>query len=109
MTDPILMSVATALATKAATGLYELVKQKFGRHPERARALEAAEGKPAGSAEVATLAEALAAAGREDPAFAQQLRAATRVDVRNVVSGTVSGHVVQVAGDVQGNIELGGR
>ena|SRR5947209_7837436 len=108
MTDPIWMSVATALATKAAGDLFDLVKRRFGKHPERARALESASGAAADSAAVGTLAEALAATEREDPGFGAELRAAlTKVDVRNVVSGQVTGNVVQVAGDVSGGIHLG--
>ena len=111
MTDPIWMSVATALATKAASGLYDLVKQRFSKHPERAKALESATGAAADSAEVGELAEALAATEREEPGFGEQLRVAlTRVDtqINNVVSGTMNGGAVfQVAGDISGDIRMG--
>jgi hypothetical protein len=107
MTDPILISVAGTLAGKAATELYELVKRRFRRHPERAAALAAAVRDSAGSAEVVTLAEALAVTEREDPDFGRQLRAALpQLEVRNVVSGTVTGTVVQIGGDVTGGIQL---
>ena len=107
MTDPIWMSVATALATKAAGSLFDLVKKRFSKNPERARALESASGAAADSAEVGTLAEALAATEREEPGFGAELRAAmTKVDVRNVV-GPVTGNVVQIAGDMTGDLNMG--
>lgn len=113
MTDPIWMSVATTLATKAAGTLFDLVKQRFGKHPERTRALAAASGAAPDSAAVGTLAEALAATEREEPGFGEELRVAltkvdvhTEIDRRNVVTGTVTGNVVQ-AGEVHGGIHFG--
>ena len=113
MTDPIWMSVAATLATKAAGTLFDLVKQRFGQHPERAKALAEVSGAAPDPAAVGTLAEALAATEREEPGFGEELRVAlTKVDVhsktdmRNVVSGTVTGTVVQ-AGEVHGGIHFG--
>lgn len=114
MTDPILTAIAAALATKAATGLYDLVRRRFSRHPERARALEAAAGAAPDSAPAQALADALAATEREDPGFAEELRAEwVKIEqtdrsggVRNVVSGNVTGNVIQVDGNVSGGINL---
>jgi hypothetical protein len=108
MPEPILTSIATALATKAATGLYELVKQKFSKDPEAAKALESAEAAPGEPEPVKALAERLAAAERDDPEFAEALRTgwaqhAESGGVINQISGTVHGKVVQ-ARDIHGNI-----
>jgi hypothetical protein len=108
MPEPILVSIATALATKAATGLYDLVKKKFSRDPEDTRALEAAEAAPGEAEPITALAERLEAAERADPEFARQLRDgwaqhAETGGVVNQVSGTVHGKVVQ-ARDIHGNI-----
>lgn len=113
MTEPILVSVAGALASRAATGLYELVKRAFSGRQEATRALEAAEGAEEGSPEVERLAEELAAAQREDPAFGEELRKqwlsvhqqAQYGGVTNQVSGDVSGKVVQ-ARDIHGDISF---
>jgi hypothetical protein len=108
--DPILMSIATALATKAATGLYELVKKKFNRDPEAVAALEAAEAAPEEAAPIEALAERLEVAERADPEFAEALRTgwaqhAESGGVINQVSGNVTGKVVQ-ARDIHGNISF---
>ncbi|MGH3624157.1 MAG: hypothetical protein ACRDQ5_20595 [Sciscionella sp.] len=115
MTEPILVSIAGALASRAATGLYELVKRAFSGRPHATRALEAAEGAAEGSPEVERLAEELAAAQREDPAFGEELRTkwnalsvrqqAQYGGVTNQISGEVSGRVVQ-ARDIHGDISF---
>lgn len=115
MTEPIWLPVATALATKAATGLYELVVKRFAHHPDRQRALTEAAGAAPDSAEVHALAEAVHATEREDPEFAKQLRTEfQKLEItqqnysggRPNVTGDVSGRVVQVSGDVAGSINL---
>src|SRR5262249_44758370 len=108
--EPILISIATALATKAATGLYDLVKKKFSKDPEGTKALEAAETAPQDAEPVKDLAERLAVAQEADPEFAEALRAAweQRAEsggVINQITGTVHGKVVQ-ARDIHGNISF---
>lgn len=111
MPDPILMSIATALATKAATGLYDLVKGKLRKNPEAAGELEAAD--PARPETVRALAERLDVERQADPGFAtalegewQRLQGGAQTadgGVNNQVTGTVHGKVVQ-AGDIHGDI-----
>ena len=118
--EPILMSIATALATKAATNLYDLVKSRFAKHPEAAAALEAATAIDAPTEEspqVVELARALDRVERNDPEFGPLLRAEwaktegainrgdQRGKVNNQLSGTISGKVMQ-AGDIKGNIRF---
>ncbi|MFB6724619.1 hypothetical protein ACFCV3_30865 [Kribbella sp. NPDC056345] len=110
MVDPILVSIATALAGNAAKSMYDLVKQAFSHRAEARAALEAAEGTDATSAEVQQLAVELAKAEQSDAQFADQLRSlwaselqAEHGGVANQVSGSVSGKVVQ-ARDIHGNI-----
>ncbi len=74
MPEPILMAVATALATKAATGLYDLVKKKFSGDKKAIATLEAAKAAPSDETTVKALAERLEVAEREDPGFAEALR-----------------------------------
>jgi hypothetical protein len=112
MPEPILVAIAAALASKGAGSLYDLVKRNFSRKRESAAALEAADGKPADSLEVANLSDELAAAEREDPDFSASLRALwqqivlpQQVDhdgVANQISGRIGGNVVQARkiGDV---------
>lgn len=112
MPEPILVSIAAALAGKAATSLYDLVKRRFAGRAGTQEVLTAAEGADADSAEVAALAEQLAAAERDDPAFGAALRAewatqvsqhATHGGVANQISGNVGGKVVQ-ARDIEGGV-----
>ena len=118
MVEPILMSIATTLATKAAGSLTDLVRSAFGRHPKAAEALDAAENaehKDAASPEVTALASELGAIADADPEFARKLHAewarvettqrADRGGVNNLITGNVSGKVLQ-ARDIQGNINL---
>lgn len=111
MPEPILVSIAAALAAKSATSLYELVKRKFAGRKEAEAALTAAEGAPSESAEVAALATHLAAAENEDPAFGAELRntwqqvGATEGGVVNQITGNVSGKVVQ-ARDIEGGVSF---
>jgi hypothetical protein len=111
MIDPILTSIATTLATKAAGGLYDLVSKVFRRHPQAQLALEAAQGAEPDSAPVHALAERLAEVTAAEPEFDRELRELAdhgdviNGDVINKVSGHVTGNVVQ-ARDITGNISF---
>ena len=115
MPDPVLVSIAAALAAKTVTSLYDLVKRKFAGKPEQTAALAAAQGAAPGSPEVLALSAELAAAEATDPRFARELREAwgqvsidQHVDnggVVNQVTGTVTGKVVQ-ARDIQGGVSF---
>lgn len=112
MPDPILISIATALATKTATGLYDLIKRKFSGDQDATAALETVTEEPKA---IEALAERLDVAETEDPEFAEALRGAwTRFDVKqhaesggvtNHISGDVSGKALQ-AGDIHGNVSF---
>jgi hypothetical protein len=107
MPEPMLVSIAASLASRAVAGLYELVRAKFAGDPVATAALTAAEGAAEDSPQVTALSEALDRAVRADPGFGAELRAHHAVNqtgrVSNQVSGTVHGNVVQ-AGDIQGGI-----
>lgn len=115
MPDPILVSIAAALAGKGATGLYDLVKKKFAGSSQAAGVLDDAEGSPPDSPEVHALSEELARAESSDPQFAVDLRviwrqALTRQradngGVVNGITGTVSGNVLQ-ARDIEGGVSF---
>jgi len=113
VSDPVLVSIAAALAGKAAVSVYEFVKRKFAGEREATTALEAAAGAAPDSTEVRALSEALEATAKSDPEFDSELRAlwqsesvvqhADRGGVANQISGAVSGKVVQ-ARDIQGGV-----
>ncbi|QFZ17101.1 hypothetical protein [Saccharothrix syringae] len=107
MPEPVLLSIAASLATRAVGGLYELVRRQFADDPVATAALTAAEGAPADSPQVRALGEALERATAADPGFAGRLREHDSVTqtgrVTNSISGTVHGHVLQ-AGDIQGGV-----
>jgi hypothetical protein len=109
MPEPILVTIAAALAGKSVGNLYDLVRKKFADRKQATAALEAARGTAPDSPEVHTLSEHLAEAATTDPAFAATLQAtwaqlsASTGGVVNQVSGTVHGNLVQ-ARDIQGNI-----
>jgi hypothetical protein len=115
MPEPVLISIAAALAGKAATSVYELVKKKFQTRSEAVAALEAAQGAAPDSPEVHALATELAHAEADDPRFAADLRSmwaaasiqqhADHGGVVNQVSGNVSGKVLQ-ARDIQGGVSF---
>ncbi|MGH3774027.1 MAG: hypothetical protein ACRDRW_21995 [Pseudonocardiaceae bacterium] len=115
MSDPILVSIAAALAGKGATGLYDLVKKKFAGSPPAAKALDDVEGSSLDSPEVYALSAELARAESSDPQFAADLRAIwgqvstrQRADyggVVNGITGTVSGNVLQ-ARDIEGGVRF---
>lgn len=112
MPEPILVSIAAALAAKSATSLYELVRRKFAGRKEAVAALEAADGAAPDSPEVAAVADHLATASAEDPAFGIELRntwqqvSASQGGVVNQITGNITGKVVQ-ARDVEGGISFG--
>lgn len=111
--EPILMAIATSLATKAATGIYDLVKKKFSGDKKAIAALESAKAAPSDETAVKALAERLEVAEADDAEFAGALRSewqnvqvdqhAERGGVTNSVTGNVSGKVVQ-ARDIHGNV-----
>jgi hypothetical protein len=112
MPEPVLVAIAAALAGKAATSLYDLVKRKFAGRSEAEQALADADGAPADSPHITALAEELAKAGEEDPDFADALRStwhavsqrADRGGVANQISG-VADKAVQ-ARDIQGGVQF---
>lgn len=116
MPEPILISIAAALAGRGVTSLYEVVRKKFANRPAAIAALEGASDKAADSPEVGVLAEHLADASSDDPRFREQLVAtwnAAQVDqsatggaVNNQVSGEVAGNVLQTR-DINGNVSFG--
>ena len=112
MPEPVLISIAAALAGKAVTSLYDFVKGRFAGRPGAALALEAATGAEPDSPEVRALGDELAKAEAADPEFADELRARWRDvsvqqkgEVNNQISGTVTGNVVQ-ARDIEGGISF---
>ncbi|WP_370963189.1 hypothetical protein [Amycolatopsis sp. cg9] len=114
MPEPILISIAAALAAKGATGLYDVVKRKFAKNPAALAELEAASVAPTDTQPIRALAERLETAEAQDREFAEELRTewrklpesgATYGGVHNTVTGNVTGKVIQ-AGDVHGNINL---
>jgi hypothetical protein len=116
MPEPILISIAAALAGRGASSLYELVKNKLANRPTAIAALESAKGKPEDSPEVVVLADHLHQATTEDPGFRDQLTTtwnASQVDqnastggVANTISGDISGNALQ-ARDIEGNVSFG--
>jgi hypothetical protein len=111
MPEPILVSIAAALAAKSVTSLYDLVKRRFAGREEATAALEAASGAAPDSPEVAAVATHLEEASRADPGFAAELRNtwqqvnAERGGVVNQIHGTVTGKVVQ-ARDIEGGVSF---
>jgi hypothetical protein len=109
--EPILVSIAAALAAKSATSLYELVKQRFAGRTEAEAVLVAADGASPDSPEVVALATRLDTEQTEDPAFGVELRqvwqqtSASGDGVVNQITGNVSGKVVQ-ARDIEGGISF---
>jgi hypothetical protein len=115
MPEPILISIAAALAAKSVHSVYDLVKRKFHDRKEARAALVAAEGKAPESAEVRALAAELERAAAADPQFATELRHQWQSftaqhtghrSVNNDVSGTVNGQAVQ-ARTIKGGINIG--
>jgi hypothetical protein len=113
--EPVLVSIAAALAGRAVISLYQLVKDKFAGDETATAALEAAEGAAEDSPQVAELEQALERAESTDPEFGERLREEwARVAVQqhaetggvvNQVTGNVSGKVLQ-ARDIQGGVSF---
>jgi hypothetical protein len=111
MSEPVLLSIAASLATRAVAGLYQLVRDRFADDPVATAVLEAAEGAPEDSPQVRALGAVLEQTAAADPEFGDVLRRAhaeaggvTQTGrVTNHISGTVKGNVVQ-AGDIQGGV-----
>ncbi|MEV4318758.1 hypothetical protein [Actinocrispum sp. NPDC049592] len=112
MAEPILISIAAALAAKSVQSVYDFVKTKFANRKEAKAALEAAEGRPEDSIEVKRLATHLELAELDDPKFAENLRqlwtSANQTGVggtviNNSMSGTSQGPVIQI-GQMGGGI-----
>jgi rhamnose utilization protein RhaD (predicted bifunctional aldolase and dehydrogenase) len=123
--DEILMTVATALATRAAGALADegrkaldtfrqAVGRAFSRHPSYEKALANAEAKPGDAERVQALARALGMAAAQDPAFRSALDAfAPTVNIQNthhdtaVIAQAEASHggvtVQNVFGTVHGN------
>lgn len=110
MPEPVLLSIAASLATRAVAGLYELVRNRFADDPVATAVLAAADGAPADSPQVTALGAVLERATEADPAFAEALRreheAGQSGQVINSISGTVTGTAVQ-ARDIHGGISFG--
>lgn len=114
MPEPILISIAAALAGKAATGLFDLVKRKFSADSGAMAELEAAVEAPERPEVIEAVAERLAVAEQQDPEFRSALRdewEKVQVDqhadhggVTNQISGDV-GKAVQ-ARDIHGDIRF---
>jgi hypothetical protein len=129
MTDPVMLSVASALAGKAAEAavdggktawgaLVRMVHTRFGRDEEASAALETAVARPDDAAHVAELARELERIAADDPEFGARMRvlwqwASTELSARqggvvNSMTGTVAGHLIQARDlHVQGGMHLG--
>jgi hypothetical protein len=131
MTDPIMLSVAGAVAGKTAEALTEvgknalaalvrLIGSRLGRGGAVAPALQPALGAgPPDQAAVHELAEALERAAAADPGFAARVRELwpqARAELTaqdggtvNINTGSVTGHLIQARDlNVQGGLHLGG-
>ena len=129
MTDPYMVSVASALATKTADlaaegvrsamgALMRLVRNRFAGDKEAAAALDAAQAAPQDLAAVQELARVLERAGASDAGFGAQVRALwlelrAELSARdggtvNSNTGTVGGHLIQARDlHVEGGLLLG--
>ena len=104
MPEPILLSIATTLATKAAGSLFDVVKEKLAKRGKADSAtLDAAVRPGAGSEEIQRLVDSLAAAERDDQVFGRRLRTEwARISVtQRVDSGGIAN---QIAGNVTGPV-----
>lgn len=101
MPEPVLVSIATAVATKAALDLYALVKRRFTGEPEAQDALEAATADPEDQGRVQALAEQIDRVGRDDPEFGRAVQATwQRFETRGEAED--GGVVNQITGGVVG-------
>lgn len=104
MPEPILMTIATTLVTKAAGTLFDLVKEKLANRGKADSAVLDSAIKPgSGQSEIRRLAELLETAERDDQDFARRLRTewARLTLVQQAGSGSVAS---QIAGNVTGPV-----
>lgn len=116
MPELVLIEIAAALAAKTVESIYDLVREKFKGHRKALEALDAAQHKPADSPEVLTLARELDMAEAHDERFKEQLRSAWAAaqlqahacgaSAANIVTGSITGNVVQ-ARDIHGDVKFG--
>lgn len=114
MPEPILISIAAALAGKAATSLYDTVRAKFARNKNALAGLEEAVEKPNDPHLIEALAQRLGDAEIDDAEFKKELRGewerfsaaqqVTQGSMATQINGDV-GKFVQ-ARDVHGDINL---
>jgi hypothetical protein len=129
MTEPIMLSVASAVAGRATeaavdasktalNALVRLVRERLGRSKPGQRAIQRADAAPENRAFVEELAQALEDAASADLGFAVQVRLlwpqaqtelhAQQGGVINTSTGTVGGHLVQARDmHVEGGLHLG--
>ena len=129
MTDPVMLTVASTIAGKAAdaaadgartavAALVRLIRARLGKNHADAAVLDAALSKPDDQAAVAQLAAVLERVSGADPDFGSRLRvlwpqaqaelAARDGGVVNTSTGTVHGHLIQARDlNVHGNLQLG--
>ena len=117
MADPIMQSIATALAGQAATALTsagkkalekvrDLVRGKSANDPQTLAALEAAEDREPGHPKVQALAQRLDQLASHDPAFGEELRTNGEVlqqEINATAGGVVNHNSGQVNKLVQGH------
>ncbi len=129
MPDPVMSSVAAAVAGKVAeaaiqggqtacAALFRLVRERFGRGTAASAALEAARADPDDEGAVREVAVALERLAREDTAFDVRVRelwgqasaelSASEGGVINSATGSVGGHLMQAKEvHVQGGLHFG--
>ena len=129
MTDPVMLSVASTVADRAAeaaidggraamAALMRLVRRRLAATSSGTAALDDAVRAPGDQAAVETLARALEHAAAEDPGFAAHIRdlwpqvqaelSACDGGVVNSSTGTVGGHLIQARDlSVDGGLHMG--
>jgi hypothetical protein len=129
VTDPIMLSIASAVAGKAAetvteggksalAALVRLIRGRLRGNSAATRALESAPGTSADQSAVHALTRALEQAATADPEFAAHIRelwpqVRTEISAQdggtvNTSTGTVGGHLIQARDlNVHGGIHLG--
>lgn len=122
MSDPIIDSIAAALAGQAVTALStagkkavskirDMIRGRPEEDPETLAALDAAEGASAGQPEITALAQRLDERAAEDAQFNEELRTqGTTVhnEVHNKVDNKFYGNADKViqAGEIHGGIQM---
>jgi len=129
MSDPIMISVASALATRAGeaiadsgkaawAALVRLVRRRMGHDPASAAALATAMAAPENGNSIQALASALERIAADDAEFGARLRTLWRQSsaglsahdggVVNSVPGRIGGHLIQARDlRVEGGLHLG--